>query len=112
MSLVEHAESELKLAGFFDKDADYGGMLGNAVLELIDLFAKQGHSGFSAGLAIHLFNELAQYKPLTPLTTNPDEWFDISDMNGSPMWQSKRNSAVFSKDGGQTWYDLNDNGKV
>jgi hypothetical protein len=32
MSLVMHAEQELKLAGLLDKDSDYNGMLGYSVL--------------------------------------------------------------------------------
>lgn len=106
MSLVEHAERELRLAGLFDKDSDYGGMLGGAALELIKVFASQGHSGFSAGMTRDLFALLSNFKTLTPITSNPEEWTDVSEMSGGPMWQSKRCPSVFSKDGGATWYDL------
>ena len=40
-NLVDYAERELKLAGLFDKDADYGGMLGHAVLKMVKLFAEE-----------------------------------------------------------------------
>jgi len=55
MGLMEHAKKELELAGLFAKDSDYGGMLGDAVLELIEKFAEQGHSGASAGMVSDLF---------------------------------------------------------
>lgn len=98
----------MELAGLFGKDADYEGAHAHAVMELMEVFAKQGHSGFSAHLTLDLFNQLASYKTLTPITSNPDEWMDVSEMSGRPMWQSKRCPSVFSKDGGQTWYDLDD----
>jgi hypothetical protein len=103
MSLVNHAETELKAAGLFDKDSDYDGMLGDTVLELIKVFAKQGHSGYSASLCTELFYKLSKYQPLLPLTGEDSEWFDISDMSGEPMFQNIRNSAVF-KDNDNAYY--------
>ena len=43
-----------------------------------------------------------RYEPLTPLTYAEDEWNNVGD----GMWQNKRKSNVFSKDGGVTWYCL------
>lgn len=107
-SLVAHAQKELKLAGLFDKDSDYDGMLGEAVLELVKVFAKQGHSGFSAHQTLKIFNTVASYKPLTPIGTTEDEWMDISDISNDPLWQNTRRSSTFSRDGGKTWYDIDD----
>lgn len=92
-NLVNHAKKELKLAGLFDKDSSYGGMLGDAALELIKVFADQGHSGCSAGMTMQLFSKLADFKPIVPLTLKDDEWNDIGD----ETFQNKRNSAVFKK---------------
>ncbi len=64
MGLVDHAEKELRRVGLFDKDSDYDGMLGEDVLELIKLFAGQGHSGMSAEMSIQLFEKLARYQEL------------------------------------------------
>ena len=108
MSLVKHAEYELKLAGLFDKDSDYDGMLGEAVLELVKVFAKQGHSGFSAHQTLKIFNEVANFKPLTPIGKSKDEWVDQSEASGKPMWQNKRRGTTFSRDDGKTWYDIDD----
>jgi hypothetical protein len=112
-NLVKHAEKELKLAGLFDKDSDYDGMLGNAVLELVKVFSKQGHSGFSAHQTLKIFNIVANYNPLTPIGTTKDEWMDVAEMtaDGKGMWQNKRRGTTFSRDGGKTWYDI-DNPKL
>lgn len=106
MSLREHALREVTKAGLLDADSDYGGMLGKAVVELVEVFSKQGHSGFSAGLALSIFEKLVRYKPLTPLTSDPEEWMDVGEMSGRPIWQSMRCPSVFSRDGGATWHDI------
>jgi hypothetical protein len=63
-NLVNHANAELKKAGLFDKDSDYGGMLGEDVSELIAVFAKQGHSGYSAMMTRELFYKLSNFEEL------------------------------------------------
>ena len=77
-NLTEHAKAELEFAGLFDKDSDYNGMLGDAVMELLDVFSKQRHSGRSASMVISLFQRVADYKPLTPITGNDNEWSEAS----------------------------------
>jgi len=50
-NLMSHARRELELAGFFAKEVDpYDVAVGQAALDLIDMFAKQGHSGLSASI--------------------------------------------------------------
>lgn len=102
--LYQHALSELRREGMFDEDADYGGALAHAVLELIETFARQGHSGYSAAMTRSLFDRLARFEPLSPITNDPEEWTEVID----GMWQNKRRSTSFSNDGGQTWYDIED----
>lgn len=102
MSLVEHARKELELAGWFGDDGPYNGMFGPAIIKMIEVFAAEGHSGMSAGIAIQLFSTLAKFEPLTPLTGEDDEWNDVSEMSGKPMWQNKRCSRVF-KDEDKAW---------
>lgn len=84
--LVSFAREELDRLGLFDADSDYGGELGEAVMELIETFAKQGHSGMSAESVVKLFSRLASFKPLTHVTANPDEWIAI----GPNEWVCKR----------------------
>lgn len=110
-NLYQHAKNELEAAGMLGEDSDYEGMVGRAVLELIETFAKQGHSGFSAGVTVEVFQILASYGPLGPLTDNPAEWQKIHDgiaTEEEPLWQSRRNPEAFSNDGGKTYYVLSD----
>jgi hypothetical protein len=109
VNLQEHAEFELRRAGLFDKDSDYDGMLGPAVLALIKVFSEQGHSGFSAAMVRELFGKLAAFKTLTPITADPSEWMDVCDAvpDSTPgVWQNRRQSSCFSYDGGKTYYDI------
>jgi len=109
-TLIEHAKRELAEAGLLDPNGDcYGDMAGKAVLELMETFAAQGHSGGSADIVLTIFNRLARYKLLNPLPnpTKTREYIDHSDSHGgNPVWQSTRLSSVFSDDGGKTWYDI------
>lgn len=105
--LVKHAQKELELAGLFDEDSDYDGALGKSVIELIRLFASQGHSGVSAGETIKLFNDLANFGVLTPIGSTKDEWMELVAHNGGvSLYQNKRRLTTFSRDGGKTWYDI------
>lgn len=99
-NLRNHAETELKAAGLFDKDSDYGGMLAEAVLELVDKFSDQGHSGFSAKQTIRIFSKVADFEPLVPLTGEDDEWNEVGD----GVFQNRRCSHIF-KENGQA-YDI------
>lgn len=109
--LVDHSTEELKRAGLFDKDSDYNGMIGNAVLELMKTFASQGHSGFSASWVTELFSKLSKYETLTPLTEDETEWMDVREMGidtDVTLFQNRRNTAAFAtnpKDKA-TWYHV------
>lgn len=110
MSLLDHAETELRTAGLFDKDSDYDGMIGDAVKDLVRVFADQGHSGYSAALTLDVFQRVASYKALGPITNNPDEWMHVdADMAGNATtWQNRRQPDLFSYDVGETWYSVDD----
>lgn len=109
-NLVTHALTELDRTGLLGSDSDYDGMIGAAVMELVKVFARQGHSGMSAQITASLFNELASYRALTPLTDDPAEWNKVHD--DPVMWQNVRNSEAFSDDGGATFYLVGENPKV
>lgn len=104
MNFIDHAKSEMKIAGLYDKDSDCEGMLPKAVEELLSTFAAQHHSGFSAYQTLRIFNALATFKTLSPLTNNPDEWTEVS----TSLWQNRRNFSCFSEDGGKTYYDIDE----
>lgn len=107
-NLVKHAQRELELAGMFDKDSDYEGMLGDAVMQLVKVFAKQGHSGFSAQQTLYIFSEVANFKNITDIGKSADEWMNVTESSPGPLWQNTRRSTTFSRDGGKTWYDIDD----
>lgn len=109
MGLVDHAREELKRAGLFDEDSDYGGAVGKAVMRLIEVMAADRHSGGSAQITLAAFDRVVRGRPLTPITSDPSEWMDVADAvpGKSPgVWQNRRAFSVFSEDGGKTWYDL------
>ena len=108
MSLAEHARRELTHAGWFKPEGMYGGMVGDAVMELINLFVKQGHSGMSASIVLGLFSGLADYKPIGPLTGADDEWNEVGDEDGQKLYQNNRCGRVFKR--GDFAYDIE--GKV
>ena len=109
---IKFALREFKQGGLNIEDPqEYEDHVAVHVLQLLELFSREGHSDFSAGLTIHWFNKLASFKPLTPLR-NPMEtglYHDVSDFNmktGKQTLQSTHVSSVFSEDGGKTWYDI------
>ena len=74
------------------------------VLELLDVFHGEGHSGTTAPYAIDLFKKLAMFEPVAPLTGEDWEWVNVAEQNGVPLWQNKRCSHVFKDNNGA--YDI------
>lgn len=103
-NLYKHAKRELELLG--EESAVVEGYL-----EMIKIFAKMGHSGASAFIFIHTLSDLMQFKNLTELTDDPDEWIHVGEEvwgKAPGIWQSSRNSEAFSNDGGKTYYLLSE----
>lgn len=92
---VKHAIKELEICGYDlnQKEEDPNKWICENVIELLDTFAEQGHSGFSSGYCINMFCKLAKFEPITPLTGGSDEWMDVGDNR----YQNKRCSSVFKK---------------
>lgn len=105
--LVDHAKRELTILG---EEQD----LIDVTVEMIEAFDKLGHSGVSGRVHVQMINEILNFKNLSPLTDNPQEWRKLDEeMTGrQDLWQSRRNPAVFSKDGGKTHYHLDDRDTV
>lgn len=92
-SSVEYAKSELAR---ISKDGDeMQDTINKNIIDIVELFASQGHSGFTAGYAMSILERLLHFKPLTPLTGEDDEWIDVSDEMGRRCFQNKRCSSVF-----------------
>jgi hypothetical protein len=102
MNLVEHAKQEFFYAGYKPIEECENGpnkWIQENVLELLEVFSNQGHSGSSAPFAIEYFKKLAKFEPLTPITGADDEWDETPGSEGGvKTFQNKRLSSIF-KDG-------------
>ena len=109
MGLVAYAESELDRIGMTD-DGDMNGMMRKHLIHMVREFAEEGHSGFSASYALQCLRKLLNFKPLSPLTGDDDEWTEVSSISGYPHFQNKRCSSVFKDGKDGEAYDID--GKV
>lgn len=101
MTMVEHARAELERLG---EDPDVIDWYCRVIAE----FASYGHSGGSAMATIPVVTALLRQEALTPLTADPAEWLDHSEISGYPLWQNSRDSRAFSDDGGETYWWLHE----
>lgn len=108
-NLVQYAEDELSRIGMGADSREENKMMHDHIIHMVEEFSKEGHSGFSASYALSILKKLLNWEPLTPLTGEPEEWNDVSEASGEPMWQNKRCSRVFKDDTGRA-YDIE--GKV
>lgn len=102
MSILSHAEEELKRIGMgpeCDPD-DMNGMMRKHILHMMQEFANEGHSGFSASYAISILTRLMDFKPLSPLTGEDDEWMEVSEHMGRKCYQNRRRSSIFKDEEG------------
>lgn len=107
-----HAWQEFRAAGWVDENNKFDDEMQEAictnVLKMLEIFADEGHTGSSAPYAINLFQKIASFKPLTPLTGEDWEWHDVSEYSGrdnGPVFQNKRCGNVFKDNNGA--YDIN-----
>lgn len=111
MTLMQHAQRELKIAGVDAKTAD-------AVLTMVAAFVAEEPSGGSAPYQAHyisfdapsktvrdLFLKCAAYEPIMPLTGEDSEWVNVAEESGYPLWQNARCGRVFKVGDGQA-YDI------
>ena len=84
------------------------------VLDILDLIANQGHSGFSHGYLLSLLIPLLKGKPATPLTGNDwegdNEYGLIQNKRCFSVFKEKKSKEyftegyAFSDDGGKTYW--------
>lgn len=103
-----HAMNEFRAAGWIDDQGKYCDEMQEAicnhVMKLLEVFDGEGHSGSTAPYTINMFEKLAKFEPLVPLTGKDWEWVDT----GHGL-QNKRCSHVFKDEDGRA-YDIN--GKI
>lgn len=106
-NLVTFAERELDIILNKCEDEESKEMqkeMNKDILQVVEVFSKQGHSGFSASYAINLIKKLLNYEPITPLTGEDDEWIKL-DYDSDTCYQNKRCSRVFKDKDGRA-YDI------
>ena len=128
-NLVEFAQEELNRIIESCKDDKEGYNMQQAInkniMDIIKMFSDQGHSGMTASYTISMLNRLLNYKPITPLTGEDDEWTKL-DYGDRLAYQNKRcpsvfkdsqgraydaEARVFSDDNGHTWYTSGESSK-
>lgn len=117
--MVEKAKYELDLLlknCEDDESLQIQKTINNNILDIVEMFAKQGHSGFTAEYCIPIIEKLLKQSFITPLTGSDDEWSEVSP----GLFQNIRESSIF-KDAenfdGRPYYIngkafSNDNGKT
>jgi hypothetical protein len=106
---TKHALEEFRATGWMKQDGTFEDEMQEAicnhVLELLNVFADEGHSGSTAPYTINLFRRLAMFEPIGPLTGVDSEWNEVGD----GMFQNNRMGAVFKQadrfDGQPYWLD-------
>lgn len=93
-NLVEYAKSELEKA-FPGEDDEMQKMAIANVIELIETFSSQGHTGLSAHYVLNLFTRLANWNPISHLTGEEDEWGE--PYGEDETQQNKRCGKVFRR---------------
>ena len=104
MNLYEYAKSEMDRAWPGKEDRMQEAVKDN-VLELVKVFSRQFHSGFSGAYVLSVLDRILHWKPITPVTGEEDEWQEPwGDDNHQ---QNKRCSSVFRKNfDNSTAYDI------
>jgi len=96
-NLKNHALMEFRAAGWCDEmgkfDDEMQEAICNHVLKLLEIFSDEGHSGSSAPYTVNIFQKLAMFEPLVPLTGEDWEWNEVHD----GVFQNKRCSHVFKQ---------------
>ena len=105
---ITHAMNEFRAAGWVDENGKYCDEMQEAIckhiLKLLEVFGDEGHSGSSAGYAVHMFEKLAMFEPIFPLTGEDWEWVDVSEYGDTHMkYQNHRCSHVFKDADGRAY---------
>lgn len=94
---VRHAMQEFRAAGWINENDKFKDemqeMICNHILKLLEVFYDEGHSGSSAPYTVNLFEKLAKFEPIVPLTGEDWEWSEV----GEGIFQNKRCSHVFKQ---------------
>ena len=72
-------------------------LMHDSVMHIIKAFCDCDFSGGVVSYALKLFNKLVNWDPINPITTDPDEWNDVTwdEETGIRTYQAKRCSRLF-----------------
>lgn len=102
-NMTAFAKEELRrLRG--DEPDEMQDLMDAHIIRMVETFADEGHSGFSASYAVSILEKVLRFEPLTPLTGDADEWSSL-DYEPDMAAQNKRCSRVFKRADG-TAYDI------
>lgn len=91
-NLIDYAKAELERA--FPNETDEMQLAAiQDIMELIEKFSEQNHSGFSGSYVLRYFERLVNFNPIRPLTGEEDEWDKPWGENQTQ--QNKRCSKIF-----------------
>lgn len=69
------------------------------LLALCEKFGNSGQSGgsapYTAGVIAQIIKPLLLQEPVCPIMGTDDEWVDVAEENGLPLYQNSRCTAVF-----------------
>lgn len=103
MSILDYAKREMDIVGMTEDSPDeMNRAMRDHILNMVRVFADEGHSGFSASYAIRILEKVLRFEPLTPLTGEDSEWAEIS-FGPDMKWQNKRCSRVFKGEDGRAY---------
>lgn len=109
---IRHAMTEFRAAGWVDETGKFSDdmqeAICNHVIKLLEVFGDEGHSGSSAPYTINVFEKLAKFEPIAPLTGEDWEWSDVSEYSPDGItfhswYQNKRCSHVFKDADGRAY---------
>lgn len=117
MNIHEYAETEMNRA--WPETDPMQDMMKQNVLEIVDVFNKQGHSGMSASYVLGVIDRVLRFLPISPLTGDEDEWGAAygdddtqQNLRCSKVFRAHHDNStahniegkVFSTDGGETYF--------
>ena len=96
--MMEFAKKELDIIGLTEEN-ETNAKMRKHILFMVNTFAEENHSGFSAAYSAQILEKLLRFEPLSPLQGTDDEWVYMRDMNStdSDLYQNTRCSHVFKE---------------
>lgn len=94
-NLTKHLDREWAAKGWPTEGDDMQAHIYRNLKALLGVFSAENHSGSSAPYVVSLFEKLAMFEPIGPLTGVDAEWVEVSD----GMFQNNRCSHVFKENG-------------